>query len=324
MNTTRRTSAAMAAALMIAVWAVGAPAPIDRGVRLEWRFIADKPFYQKTITETSQKMKVGGNDVSMAQKQTFLTRWVPVRQLADRSWVVQQKIQAVQIELDITGNKITYDSDKAGDDSPLSGFVKALVGAELTLTIDPRKKVTKVEGRDALLEKIGRADPAMKAMMEGILSENALKQMADPLFAVLPGKSVKKGERWAEESKIDMGGVGSYATLSSYVFEGPDRGDKTLGRIAVTQKLTYSPAGPGAGGALPFKVVGTDFKKLEGNGTVWVNMKQGRIERSKSALQMKGKMTVEIGAMNTDIEIDQTQHVTITTFDVLPGAKKKD
>jgi hypothetical protein len=318
MNTMQKASAALGTVLLIAAGVAGAPAPIDRGVRLEWRFIADKPFYQKTITETSQKMIVGGNDVAMTQKQTFVSRWVPVRQLPDRSWVVKHTIQTVQVEIELAGNKITFDSSKADDNSPLSGFFKALVGAELTMTISPRKKVTKVDGREALLEKIGKADPTLKAMMEGILSEGTLKQMADPLFAVLPGKSVKKGERWAEQSKIDMGGIGSYTTLSSYVFEGPDPSDKKLGRIAVTQKLTYSPAGPGAGGALPFKVVSTDFKKLEGTGTVWVNLKKGRIERSELALGLKGKMTIDIGGMNTEIDVDQKQKVTITTSDAPP------
>jgi hypothetical protein len=318
MNTMQRASAALGTVLLIAVGADGAPAPIDRGVRLEWRFLADKPFYQKTITETSQKMIVGGNDIAMTQKQTFLSRWVPVRQLPDRSWVVKHTIQSVQVDIELAGNKITFDSSKAGDDSPLSGFFKALVGAELTLTISPRKKVTKVEGREALLQKINKANAPLKPMMEGILSESFLKQLADPLFAVLPGKTVKKGERWAEESKMDLGGAGSYAILSSYVFEGPDSSDKNLGRIAVTQKLTYAAAGPGAGGALPFKVVSTDFKKSEGTGTVWVNLKKGRIERSVLAQQLKGKMTIDIGGMNTEIDIDQKQKVTITTFDAPP------
>jgi hypothetical protein len=324
MNTMRRASAAVAAAMLIAVWAAGAPAPIDRGVRLEWRFVTDRPFYQRTVTQTTQKMTVGGNEVAQAQKQTLLFRWVPVRQLPDRSWVVNQKIQEIQVDLEVAGNKITYDSTRPAARTPLTAFFEALAGAELTLTISPRKKVTKVEGRDALLAKIGKADPALRPMMEAILSESALKQMADPLFAVLPGKSVKKGERWAEESKLEMGGVGSCATLSSYVFEGPDRSDKNLGRIAVTQKLTFTPAGPGAGGALPFKVVGSDFKKAEGSGTIWVNLSKGRLERSKSALRLSGKMTIEIGGMNTDIDIDQKQEVTITTFDVLPDTKKNE
>jgi hypothetical protein len=290
-------------------------------VRLEWRFLADKPFYQKTITETTQKMTVGGNEVAQTQKQTFLFRWVPVRQLPDRSWVVKQKIQEVQVDIELTGNKIRYDSTKPDGNNPLASFLDALVGSELTLTISPRKKVTKVEGRDALLEKFVKANPACKGLLEVLLSESSLAQMAEPLFAPLPGKSVKKGERWAEESKVDMGGVGSCAILSSYVFEGPDRSDKTLGRIAVTQKLTYRAAAPGAGGALPFKVVGTDFKKSEGSGTIWVHLKKGRIERSKSAVRLTGKMTIDIGGMNTDIDIDQTQQVTITTFDVLPARK---
>jgi hypothetical protein len=311
--------------MLIVAGVVGAPAPLDRGVRMEWKFIADKPFYQKMVTQVTQKMTIAGNEVATAQKQTLLIRWTPVRQLPDRSWVVKQKIQAMELDLEVGGNKISYDSARDKGNNPLAEFLGAFVGAELTLTISPAKKVMKVEGRDALLAKINKANPALKATCEALLSESALKEMAAPLFAVLPGKSVKKGERWAEQSKLDLGGLGKCATLSSYVFEGPDKADKKLARVAVTQKLTYTAGEPGAGGgALPFKVSSFDFKQAEGSGTVHVNLNRGRIERSEMALRLAGRMTLEIGGMRSDIEVDQRQKVTVTTSDTLPMAEKKE
>jgi hypothetical protein len=322
MKPIRTTGAALGAMLLLAASTVGAPAPIDRGVRLEWQFVTDKPFYQKTVTQTSQKMKVAGNEITQTQTQVFLVRWAPVKQLPDRSWVINQKIEAVRVDIDIGGSKISIDSARPDVNNPLSEFFDALVGAELTLTISPRKKVTKVEGRDALLAKLAKANPALKPMLEAVLSESGLKEMAEPLFAPLPGKSVQKGERWAEESKVDMGPLGTYAVTSRYVFEGPDTKDRKLVRVGVNKKLTYTAPRPGAGGGLPFKVKSSDLKSSEATGTIFVSPSKGRIERSEVATRLRGRMTIEIGGMDTEIEIDQTQTVTVTTSDALPGANK--
>jgi hypothetical protein len=323
MTTTRTAAAALAASLLMSACAAGAPAPFDQGVRLEWGFVADRPFYQKTFTETSQKMKVNGNEMVTTQKQTLLFRWAPVRQLPDGSWVVKQKLQAIQLDIEVGGSKITYDSAKPAANNPLAAFYNTWLGTELTLTVSPRMKVTRVEGREALLRKVGKDDPSLKAMIEALLSENALKGMAQSLFAPLPGKSVKKGQRWTEESKLELGGLGSYTNRSHYLFEGPDRSDKRLGRIAVTHKLRYSAAAPGAGGALPFKVVRGKFKKSEGAETIWINLGNGRTERSRTTLRLGGRMTVEIGGANTDIDIEQTQQTTVTVSDVSPKETKE-
>jgi len=41
-------------------------------VNLSWKFEKDKTFYQKMTTDTTQQMKVMGNDVNQTQKQTFI------------------------------------------------------------------------------------------------------------------------------------------------------------------------------------------------------------------------------------------------------------
>ena len=43
----------------------------------------------------------------------------------------------------------------------------------------------------------------MKALLEQILNEDSLKQMADPTFAAVPGKEVKKGDpAWEKKTKL--------------------------------------------------------------------------------------------------------------------------
>jgi hypothetical protein len=321
MNTMRKTAAALAAAVLISTCASAAPAPLDRSVRLEWRFVANKPFYQKTVSETSQKVTVSGNEVAITQKHTLLYRWTPVRRLADGSWLVKQKVQSLQFDLDMGGSKITYDSTKGGE-NPLADFFKSWLDTELTLTISPHRTITRVEGHKALLEKAAKADPQTKGLLESMLSENALKETARTLFGGLPGKPVKPGDRWVKESKTELPGMGGYLHRTQYVFEGPDA-DKKLARVAVTDKLKHIAADSTKGGELPFKVAGSEFKKAEATGTIWINLSKGRTERSQMTMRLSGRMTIEIGGQKTDIDIDQTNKTTMTISDVSPGAENK-
>src|SRR4029077_20282464 len=105
------------------------------------------------ITETKQDMQVMGQKISQLQKVTFFLSWNPMDQDKDGNWTVKQKIEGLKTDIEIGGDKIPYDSTK--DDAPpnsLSGFFKALVGSEFTITIDKNMRITKIEGRDKFLK----------------------------------------------------------------------------------------------------------------------------------------------------------------------------
>ena len=102
---------------------------------------------------------------------------------------LEQEIVGVKMDIQIGGNPITFDSTKDSPAAnPLSDFFKALVGSEFTLTVSPDFKVTKIEGRDEFLKKLVTANQQMEPMLKQILSDEALKQMADPAFSVVPNK----------------------------------------------------------------------------------------------------------------------------------------
>jgi RNA polymerase sigma factor (sigma-70 family) len=149
--------------------------PVD----LKRSFEKGTTFSQVMTTQTKQTMKVMGSEIVQNQEQTFYFSWTPVKQDGD-NWIVKQKIEGVKMTIDIGGNKVEYDSTKEqSGTNPLADFFKALVGAEFTLTIDKNMKVTKIEGREKFLEGLGKANPQMKPLLEQILSEEALKEMAD-------------------------------------------------------------------------------------------------------------------------------------------------
>jgi Family of unknown function (DUF6263) len=296
---------------LVALALVALPALAQDQVELKWKFEKDKPFYQTLTTDTKQTMKVMGMDISQNQSQTFILSWTPKEQDKDGKWTVAQKIEAVKMDIEIGGNKIQYDSTKdTTSGNPLAEFFKALVGSEFRLTFDKDMKVTKIEGREEFVKKLVAANQQMEPLLKQILSEEALREMSDPAFAAAPGKAVKKGESWSKDTTLNMGPIGSYKANYTYTFEGMEG---KLAKLKADTKLTYQPPGQQTAGVLPFTIKSADLKSTQAGGTILFNPEAGRQESMDQTLKLAGKLTIAIGGMDTDVELNQEQKTTVKT-----------
>jgi hypothetical protein len=295
-------------------------------VTLKWKFEKGKTFYQEMVTTTNQSMKVMNNDVKQKQSQTFYYSWT-VDKVEGDSVVLAQKILGVKMDIDIGGSQIKYDSTSASApnnaSNPLSEFFKALVGSEFKLTLNTKDySVSNVEGRDALLKKLVTANPQMKPLLEQILSDKALKEMAEPTFAVVPTQAIGKSESWDRKTSLDMGPIGKYENSYKYTYEGRDT-DKKLEKIKVETTLKYVEPKEGAGvGGLPFKIQSADLKSSDAGGSIYFDSSKGRVESSKLTLKLKGELKIEIGGSSTKVELDQDQETEVKTMDEDPTKKK--
>jgi len=283
---------------------------------LAWKFEKGKALYQKMSTETTQNMKVMNQPVDQKQKQTFYFSYTPAEQKGDE-WVITQKIEGVSMDIDIGNQKISYDSTKGGGEAnnPLADFFKALVGSEFKITLNTKDMtVTKLEGRQEFVDKLTKANPQMKPLLEQILSEKALMQMAEPTFAALPGGEKSVGDKWTKKTALDMGPIGKYDNEYTYAYAGKDDKDKSLDKITVDTVLKYTPPTEAAGTAssnLPFKIKSADLKSTKATGSILY--KDGRIDKSTMELNLEGKLSIEIGGQATDVELKQTQTSTVET-----------
>jgi hypothetical protein len=301
---------------------LAAPALGQDTVDLKLKLEKGKTVYQEVTTETKQDMSVMGMKISQTQKQTFYFSWTPKDQDKDKNWIVTQKIEGVKLDLEIGGTKIPFDSTSpqaAG--GPLSEFFKALVGSELTLTLDKDMKVTKIEGRDEFLKRLSSTNQQMEPLLKQILSDESLKQMADPTFSILPGKPVKKGDPWERTSTLNLGPIGSFETKYKYTYDGPDEKDKKLQKIKFETSLKYTPPGPTAGGGLPFKILSADLQGKDSNGTLLFDNDKGRVASTTASTKLAGKLSIEIGGMASSVELEQTQTTSMKTTDDNPIKK---
>jgi hypothetical protein len=297
-----------------------APPPAPAGAAtLQWKLAKGQTFYQELTTETKQNMKVMGMDVNQTQKQTFYLAWTVTDQDPQGNWVIKQKIEGVKLDITIVGNNINFDSTASNPptNNPLSDFFRALVNKEFTLTLGKDMKVTKVEGRQEFLKALVQANQQMEPLLNKILSEDALKQMADPTFGMLPpNPTVKKGESWERPSDLNLGPIGSFSTKTKYTFEGMDDKNPDLAKIKAETTLTYRPpAGTEPSEGLPFKIKSADLKSKEGTGLVFFDVKKGRLDNSNMKLTLEGNLTIEISGNATPVELKQEQTTTVKTSD---------
>jgi len=300
----------------------------DAKVTLAWKFekVDGKyaEFFQKMTTETKQTMKVMGNTVTQTQKQTFYFSWKPTDKTGDKV-TIEQKIIGVAMDIDIGGSKITYDSKKENTNNPLAEFFKALEGATFTVTLNTKTlKVESIKGRDEFLKKLVQANPQMKPLLDTILSEEALKEMAEPTFAVVSPDAVTKGKSWTKNTKLDMGPIGTYKNVYTYTYEGPEGKDGKLHKIKVDTALTYTapPDGTDSRG-LPFKIKSAALKSKNATGSIIFNQERGRVESSEMSLELDGTLQIEIGGQTTTVTLEQVQKSSVETTDVNPMPQPK-
>jgi hypothetical protein len=158
--------------------------------------------------------------------------------------------------------------------------------------------------------KLTEANPQMKPLLEKILSKEALKDMAEPMFAALPGKK-KKGDSWPRKSTLDMGPIGKYETTYTYTYEGPDK-DKNE-KIAVKTELKYTPPDPKDAANLPFHIKNAKLETKDSTGTIVYDPKLGWPKSSELTMKLTGTLTIEIGRQSTEVELTQEQATRITT-----------
>jgi Family of unknown function (DUF6263) len=294
-------------------------------VTLAWKFEKGKSFFQKMTTNTSQTMEVMNNKVTQKQEQTFYFKWTPQKQDGD-NWEIEQEILGVKMDIDIGGSPIKYDSTSqaaANTSNPLSEFFKALVGSKFTITLNTKTlKVTNIQGRKEFVDKLVAANKQMQPLLEKILSEDALKQMADPTFSVVSTDPVEKDKSWKKKTTLDMGPIGKYDNEYTYTYEGEDKTSK-FDSIKVDTQLKYSaPAQTEGIGGLPFKITSADLQSKNAKGTILFNRKEGRVEKSDMSLELSGKLQIEIGGQKTDVTLSQTQKTTVDTSDKEPKELK--
>jgi hypothetical protein len=306
--------------VLAALTATAAPLPKDDDTGLRTKFEKGRTFYQEVTTHTSQIMTVMGTEVKQTQVQTFVMSWTPEKQDGDR-WVLRHKIEAIKMEISFGGDPITYDSTKPkAAKGGLDDLFGALIGNELRITLDKGFQVVRVEGREELIKKLSSDKPERQALIRDLLSEEAVKEMANPMVIAAPRRKVEKGDYWVREKTTDLGAVGRWVGNWQYVHAGKE--NKLIKLKLEAIKFEYQPPKEGAGGAIPFRVTSSNVKVKNTAGMILFDPEKGCLHSAEMKMDMEGDMTIDISGQETKLHLVQTQKTTYKVSDTNPVTKK--
>jgi len=303
----------------------------DDKAKWEWKAFdknKDKkydPFYQILSTKTNQTMKVADMEIKQEQNQQFYVKWTPSEPDKDGNWVVTQQIIGVKMDIDIGGNKITYDSTgQQPPKNPMSEFFDALQKAELKFYIKPADfSIVKIEGAEEFRKKLSTANPQNSKLHDNILSEASLKQMAEPTWQAFPTEKVRAEKEfkdkgtWKKTNTLDLGPIGIYDFTNTYTV-GKDT------KVTIESDVEYKVQTKDAKKeGLPFVIKSGKLKTKKGEGYAQFDKDRGRFKDSKLDMTLEGDLSIDIGGMVTDVRLTQTQNSTVVTQDENPLEKKK-
>jgi len=319
-----------------------------QAVDLKWKGFSETgdkgKFYQTITTKTTQEMEVKQQatmKVKQVQEQIFYVEWTPVEKTKDDDWKIKQKIIGIKMDIDIGGNKINFDStDEKAAKNPLSEFFNTIKTAEFELVVGKDLTVKSVSNRDEFIKKLASTNASLKPLLDAILTDDALKQMFQQAFDVLPpsgksaiepktDKAAAKNDTWTQRRTLKLGPVGTYVSDVTYTYKGSDaKAGKDAYTIDVRTKLTYTAPSDDEQkkGGLPFRIKSAKLESEDqsSTGTITYNLGKGRIEKSDLNMKVSGPVTIEIGGTETVVTLTQTQRSTLETSDTPPAFHKTE
>jgi hypothetical protein len=176
---------------------------------------------------------------------------------------------------------------KEGDEPGLPGFdlqdsLKRMVKEPLTLSVDPRGRVTLPEGGAGRLGEI----------------EGPLRSL-NGLMGPLPEKKLGKGDSWREEVKLGMPGVGGNVDLKIATENTVESADADAVVIASKYALATKAAGeePAPGIQVKMKTEGG------GEGKLTFRVREGRPTQSRSMLKVRVSAVVPNPGGGDDLDL---------------------
>jgi hypothetical protein len=282
--------------------------PASAQVNLRWHFKKGQTFYVEEKLHVKQTIKMPDTVQSQEMEQTRVSRFKVLQIMPDGGAVLEQKIESVKAATQGVGGK------------EAASVLRHFQGAVFHITLDSKQHITKFEGFKALADKIARDNPDAAKLLRELVSKDNLQRPVAVLFSFAPEKPVSKGDHWQVKSpKVPFANFARLDMTDTYIFQGPEEGEKDIVRAGITTAITSS--APKAVGGLPFKVVRGEVKVKESQGHLLFNVGSGHLVRRKMKQALYGVFTLAFGNQQLNMEIEQQQTKTARVLDSNPLKK---
>jgi hypothetical protein len=264
-----------------------------RGEVLRWKFKAGEKLVYTMDQKTVTTMKIMGQEAKTTLSQTINMHWDVKSLTSDGGAQVSQTIDRFRTKIESPSLPFEFDTnDKKDPEGPVATtmvpLLRAMVGAEFTMKMNPNGELTDIQVPEKLLNTIRNAGPAGG----GMFSEEGLKSMLAQSSFSFPNESLEKGKGWTRHSKIPTPAIGTLVLEKDFTFQGPDPKHPMLVSIDLVTKVALEPSADAN--------VSIKISSQNGKGSFLFNPETGHMETSI----VKDTMVMSISAMGQTI--DQT------------------
>ena len=269
---------------LMCVWLLSSGAAIaGQGTELRWKFEAgtDLVYRMSMMNESELPQGMGSATTDMETTQ----RWSVLEVNGDGDATIRVTTDRVRMSMVSPMGTMSVDSsDEAGTGSPLDA-VTATAGTSFTVVLDARGGLLEMSGFEELREALAASasDPAVTAMLDQTLSEEALRNQWEQGATVLPDEAVGLGSTWDRTATIANPVSGAMTVAMAYEVESVD-GDLVV--IGSTGTVSLE---PGATPGLPFPVEFGDSAMV---GTTTFDTGRGLIMVNETTMNLQMSMTV--------------------------------
>jgi hypothetical protein len=275
-----------------------APVPDDADLRYKFKE-GDKLGYELE-QKVKMEMSIGGQDIIVDMDMTMTCTWKIDSVDKDGKAKMTQTISRIQLKMTHPQGQFEYDSkDGKEPDDPVAtktlGPIKALVDADVGMTMDARGKIGDVKIPDSVKDAWKKAGNAQG--LGDLGSADGIKKLVEMSGVVLPEGSIAKGKSWDSKSEIAMDkGLGKMIQETKHTYDGEEKHDgKNLQKISsvITQSIEPGKDAP------EIKVKSQDSK-----GTTYFDKDAGRVTETNMTQNIV--MEINAGGQTLTEKITQT------------------
>jgi len=283
------------------------PPSLTAQVKLAWTLADDDVFFVEEIVKVSQKLHARTELFEMGYKHTKLSRFRVVAKNEDGSLLLEQEILKVKPE-------------SSGRNSPKvpDAVARKLEGSKLQFTLDARQQITKLEGHDKLIERLGGN---ATAVLQQALTPESLRANVEMLFAFVPGKEVAAGDSWQSATVFPFGPLGKFDCKNTCTLKDAKQPPEEAGKeTAIDVQSKWQFAAAPREQLKQMRLTGVAVTSQKSSGQVLFDAAAGRVAKSSLNYTILGYMTLDL-PNSADMNFEQQGEIVLHVAATMPEEK---
>jgi hypothetical protein len=222
--------------------------PPSGPVELKLKWPKGERVVQDMDMKQNMEMTIPGQPAPMKQDMTMGQQYgmTVLNEAPDGGHEVEMEFLSARMSSTMAGKKLLdYDSAKssaADKTNPVAGMFGKIVGSKIQFYLDASNEVQRIEGVDALVERLSSGGQAGGlAALKSMFTEGYFKQMMSA-NRFMPPKAVQPGDTWPVQLEFPMAPLGVLVMDFNFTFVSWEKhGQRNCARLEFQGTITTKP-----------------------------------------------------------------------------------